>query len=138
MVAIPNAPRMGDMPKGEPVPEGLYYLRCDKAEFKLSKEKPGGKGKEPMAEVTFTIFGPDEQEQYHGRKLFENFMLAGEGMFRTRNFIEAAGEDEEFVLEDTEWFVGQEVAAHVQIEQARVVDGKQVDARNKVKKYQAI
>ena len=48
MVMIPNSARMGDMPKGEPLPEGVYQLRLEKAVYKTSKEKGT-----PMAEVTF-------------------------------------------------------------------------------------
>ena len=86
MVQIPNAPRMGDMPKGEPVPEAVYHIRCDKAEFKTTgagSKNPGA----PMCAAQFTIFGPEEAEEFHGRKVFENLMLSGEGMFRTRQFL---------------------------------------------------
>jgi len=111
---IPNAPRLGDMPTGSPVPEGTYHLRCDKAEYKESREK-----KTPMAECTFTIFGPEDAEEFHGRKVFENFLLAGEGQFKTRQFLEASGEDADFILEDTDQLIGREVAAVIQVEKER-------------------
>lgn len=136
MVAIPNAQRLGDMPSGEPVPEGVYALRLDKAEYKVSKES-----KTPMAEVTWTIFGPDSQEEFHGRKVFENLMLDGEGRFKTRAALEAAGYDEDFVLEDTEQLVGLEVGAVVQIEKERDVknaatgETKHYGPKNKVARY---
>jgi len=135
MVMIPNAPKLGDMPKGEPVPEGIYHIRCDKATYKTSKEKGL-----PMAEVQLTIFGPDEAEQHHGRKLFENLMLSGEGMFRTRQLLEAAGNDEDFVLEDTDQLVGIECAAVVQVEKERKdpESGQVYSARNKVARFMPI
>lgn len=111
---IPNPPKVADMPKSEPVPEALYYIRCDKATYKISKEK-----KVPMAECQFTIFGPEEAEEFHGRKLFENLMLSGKGMFRTRQFLEAAGKDDSFVLDDTEGLLTLECAAAVQLEPER-------------------
>ena len=134
MVAIPNPPRVGDMPKSEPVPEGHYHIRCDKAE--LVKTAKG----ENMISAQFTIFGPEEQEQYHGRKLFENFMMEGQGLFRTRQFFEACGEGEDFLVEDSEQFEKREVAAVVQIE-AGGTDPKTKKAygpRNVVKRYLAI
>lgn len=129
---IPNAQRLGDMPSGEPVPEGIYALRCDKAELKFSKEK-----KTPMAEVTWTIFGPESAEEFHGRKVFENFMLDGEGMFKTRQVFEAAGFDEDFTLEDTDQFLNIEVGGVTQIEKERTdtATGKTYPAKNKVAKY---
>jgi hypothetical protein len=133
MVAIPNAPRLSDMPKSEPVPEGIYHLRLDKADYKLSSKK-----QESMVEVHFSIFGPEEAEQYHGRKVFENIMLAGPGMFRLRQLLEATGEDENFVLEDTEALIGREVAAVVQVEPARQDPenpGKEFSARNKIARF---
>ena len=136
MVQIPNAPRLGDMPSGEPVPEAIYHVRCDKADFKVAK----GEKKTPMAAVTFTIFGPEEAEEFHGRKLFENLMLAGEGMFRTRQLLEAAGNGEDFVLDDTDQLVGIECQAVVQVEKERKnpENGETYPARNRITRFQAI
>ena len=135
MVMIPNAPRMGDMPKGQPIPEGTYHLRCDKAEYKISQ-----KNRIPMAVCELTVFGPADAEEYHGRKIFENFMLSGEGMFRTRQFLEAAGEGADFILSDTDQLKGMEVAAVVQIEEGKKdpETGVEYDPRNRVKAYKAI
>lgn len=133
MVMIPNAPRLGDMPKSEPVPEGTYHVRCDKAEYKVAK-----KSGQPMASIQLTIFGPEESEACHGRKLFENLMLAGEGMFRIRQFLEACGQDEDFLLEDTEQLVDMECAVVVQIEKERTDPenpGKTFPERNKVARF---
>jgi hypothetical protein len=120
------------MPKSEPVPEGTYSLRCDKADYKESKEK-----KRPMAECMFTIFGPPEAEQYHGRKIFDNLMLSGDGLFRLRSLLEASGEDDDFVFEDTDQLVGREVAATIGVEPERKdpVSGQVYTARNKVTRY---
>ena|SRR6185436_11829480 len=137
MVQIPNAPRLGDMPSNTPVPEGIYHLRCDKVGYKTTgatAKTPGS----PMAECQFTIFGPAEAEEFHGRKIFENLMLDGAGMFRVRQFLEATGENEDFVLDDTDQLVGRECAAAVQIEKEKVVDGKKYDERNKVARFMAL
>jgi hypothetical protein len=135
---IPNTPRMGDMPKGEPVPEGIYHIRCDKASYKVTGQAAKNPGT-PMAEIQFVIFGPEEAEEFHGRKLFENFMLAGEGMFRTRQYLEATGENEDFVLEDTDQFLQRECAAVVQVQAAgKGPDGKDHPARNRVARFLAI
>jgi len=135
MVQIPTASRLGDMPSGSPVPEGIYHVRLDKAEYKVSK-----KTKIPMAEVQFTIFGPESAEEFHGRKLFENLMLDGEGRFRTRQLLEATGETEDFILEDTEQLLGRECAAVVQEEKEREdPETKQkYPARNKIARFMPI
>jgi hypothetical protein len=135
---IPNAPRLGDMPKSEPLPEAIYHLRVDKAEYKKTgagSKNPGS----PMASVQFTVFGPEEAEEFLGRKVFENFMLSGEGQFRIRQLLEATGESDDFVLEDTDQLVGREVAAVVKIDPAsKGEDGKQYDARNRITRLMAI
>jgi hypothetical protein len=125
------------MPSGEPVPEAIYHIRCDKATFKISKTE----NKTPMAECQFTIFGPEDAEEFHGRKLFENLMLSGEGMFRTRQFLEATGENEDFVLEDTDQLLQRECVAVVQVEKERKDPddpSKVYPARNKVARFQAL
>jgi len=135
--------RLGDLPSGEPVPEAVYHLRCDKAELKFVKQ---GKNKDaPMAEVMLTIFGPEDAEEFHGRKLFENLMLTGEGAFKTRQFLTAAGFDEDFILTDTDELLRVEVVGVVGIEKERAeVDennkptGKIYQARNKVNRYRHI
>lgn len=141
MVQIPNAPRVGDMPTQEPVPEGVYHVRVDKATYKVAKT---GK-KTPMVECMLTIFGPADAEEYHGRKVFDNLMLEGEGAFRTRQLLEASGEDSDFVLDDTDLLLQREVAIVTQTEKEReevddagVKTGKVFPSRSKVARYQAI
>jgi len=135
MVQIPNAPRVGDMATNEPIPEAKYTFRVSKAEYKVSKEK-----KTPMVEITLTVTGPADAEEYVGRKVFENLMLAGEGTFRTRQLLTAAGKSEDFVLEDTEQLIDMEIAGIVQTEKERVdpATGQTYPARNKVAKFEAI
>jgi hypothetical protein len=135
VVQIPAAVKLGDMPSGSPLPEATYHVRVDKADFKLSREKQN-----PMASVQFTVFGPEEAEEFHGRKLFENLMLSGEGMFRTRQLLEAAGQNEDFVLEDTDQLIGLEVQAVVQLEKERkdAASGEIYGARNKISRFQPI
>jgi hypothetical protein len=139
MVQIANAERLGDMPAGDPVPEGVYHIRCEKATYKVSG--PGGKNPgTPMAECQFSIFGPAEAEEFHGRKIFDNLMLGGEGRFRTRQLLEASGESEDFILEDTDQLVNREIAAVVQVEKERkdLTNGKVYPSRNRIARYTSI
>jgi hypothetical protein len=117
------------------VPEGIYHIRCDKATYKESKDK-----KTPMVETHWTIFGPADAEALHGRKVFDNLMLAGEGAFRVRQVLEASGEGEDFVLDDTEQLIGREVSAVVQVEKERKDEatGQTYPERNKIARYQPI
>lgn len=136
MVQVPNAPRLGDMPKGEPVPEAVYHIRCDKAVLKetgAGSKNPGA----PMAECTFTIFGPADAEEFHGRKVFENLMLSGEGMFRLHQLLEVTGEDDDFILEDTDQLLGRECAAVIQVEPERKdpQSGKYYAPRNRIARF---
>lgn len=138
MVMIPNAPRVGDMPKGDPVPEGVYHLRLEKATYKTTGQASKNPGA-PMAECQFVIFGPEEAEEYVGRKIFENFMLSGEGMFRTRQFLTSSGADDDFVLEDTDQLQDRECAGVVQVqEESKGADGKLYPARNKIARFMPI
>ena len=132
MVQIPNAPRLGDMPSSDPVPEGFYQVRCDKAELKAGKDKGT-----PYAAVQFTIFGPADAEAQHGRKLFENLMLAGGGMFRTQNFLTETGHDEDFVLEDTDQLLNLECGAIVVEEKERKdpETGQTYPAKSKIARF---
>lgn len=132
--------RVGDMPEGGgTVPEGTYHIRSDKSELK----KAGPNAKNPgasMAAVMFTIFGPAEQEEHHGRKLFENFILVGDGLWRARQFFEASGEGPDFVIEDTDQFLNREVEVVVGVEEARPDPSdpsgrKMFPAKNIIKKF---
>jgi len=131
MVAIPNAGRIGDMPTSSPFPEGIYHLRCDKADFGKS-----AKGQNKV-DAQFTVFGPVEADEHHGRKVFETFMLEGEGRFRLRQFLEVTGEDEDFRLEDTDQLLKREAGAVITIEPARKdpATGKSYDARNRIGRF---
>jgi hypothetical protein len=145
MVMIPESAqkRVGDMPTGEPVPEGIYHLRCDKATL---KEVKSGKNKgEPMVELMWTIFGPEDAEEFHGRKVFENPMLTGEGAFKMRQLLTAAGFDEDFILTDTDELMKIEIVGVVGIEKERAEldennkpTGKIFEARNKIQKYRSM
>lgn len=134
---IPNAPRMGDMPQGAaPIPEGVYYLRVEKSELKKGK---GDKGT-PYANLQLVVFGPEEAEEFHGRKVFDRLMLSGEGMFRTRQLLEASGADDDFILEDTDQLIDLEIAAAV-IVRPEEVDPKtkqKYQARNEIARYTSI
>lgn len=144
MVLIPGGgQRLGDLPEGgKPVPGGTYYLRSDKSEAKIAKAAAKNAGA-MMANVTFTVIGPAEQEVNVGRKLFENFILVGDGLWRARQFFEASGEGPEFRIEDTDQFLNREVAAYVDEEPERSdpddpTGQKMFSAKNIIKKFFAI
>ena len=128
MVQIPNAVPVEEMKGNEPVPEGRYHLRCEKAEF-VAKGKQAT-SKDPYASCQFVITGPEDQESYIGRKVFANLMLAGRGMFLTKGFLTGSGEDSSFILEDTDQLEGREAGATVLIEKREGYDD-----RNRIKQF---
>jgi hypothetical protein len=128
MVAIPSPVAVDDMKGNEPVPEGRYNLRCEKAEY-VAKGKQAT-SKDPYASCQFVITGPEDQEQYIGRKVFANLMLGGPGMFLTKGFLTGSGEDTSFLLEDTDQLVGREAGSTVLIEKREGYDD-----RNRIKTF---
>ena len=76
------------------------------------------------------IIGPEDQEQYIGRKVFANLMLAGPGMFLTKAFLTGSGEDTSFLLEDTDQLQGREAGSTVLIEKREGYDD-----RNRIKTF---
>lgn len=138
MVMIPNAPRLSDMSEGaKTVPAGVYFLRLSKAELKKTgptAKNPGA----PMASVQLTIFGPEEMEQYLGQKVFDNFNLVGEGTFKVRQFLESAGMEPDFVLEDTDQLLELEVKAVVSVDPERTENGKVYPESNRIVRYMPV
>ena len=128
MVAIPSPVAVDDMKGNEPVPEGRYNLRCEKAEF-VSKGKQAT-SKDPYASCQFVIIGPEDQEGFIGRKVFANLMLAGPGMFLTKAFLTGSGEDTSFLLEDTDQLQGREAGSTILIEKREGYDD-----RNRIKTF---
>ena len=128
MVAIPSPVSVDDMKGNEPVPEGRYNLRCEKAEY-VAKGKQVT-SKDPYASGQLVITGPEDQEQYIGRKIFANLMLGGPGMFLTKGFLTGSGEDPAFLLEDTDQLVGREAGSTVLIEKREGYDD-----RNRIKQF---
>ena len=136
MVQIPKPPPpVGELPKSEPVPEGTYHIRCDKAGYAEGKT---GK-KTPYAATQWVIFGPAEAEEFHGRKLFDNLMLDGEGMFHLQNCLTAAGFDDDFQLTDTDTLLGIELAAVVVTKAGgKGADGKEYGPRSEISRFMPI
>jgi hypothetical protein len=128
MVSIPSPVSVSDMKGNEPVPEGRYNLRCEKAEYVVRGKQ--ATSKDPYASCQFVIIGPEDQEEYIGRKIFANLMLGGPGMFLTKGFLQGSGEEVEFLLEDTDQLVGREAGGTVQIEKREGYDD-----RNKIKSF---
>ena len=131
MVQIPNAVPVEEMKGNEPVPEGRYNLRCEKAEYVVKGKQ--ATSKDPYAACQFVITGPEDQESYIGRKVFANLMLAGRGMFLTKGFLTGSGEDSSFILEDTDQLEGREAGSTILIEKREGYDD-----RNKVKSFGAL
>lgn len=131
MVQIPNAVPVEEMKGNEPVPEGRYNVRCEKAEY-VAKGKQAT-SVDPYASCQFVITGPEDQEQCIGRKVFANLMLAGRGMFLTKAFLTGSGEDNSFILEDTDQLEGREAGSTVLIEKREGYDD-----RNRIKTFGAL
>lgn len=132
--------RVGDLPSGgNPIPEGTYHLRADKSVLEAVKGVNAKNKGAAMAAVMFSVFGPADQEEHVGRKIFDRFMLEGEGLWRARQYFEAAGEGPDFVIEDTDQFLNHEVAAVIAIEPATMDPNDNTKelypAKNVVKKY---
>ena len=128
MVAIPSPTAISDMKGNEPVPEGRYNLRCEKADFVVKGKQ--ATSVDPYASCQFVIMGPEDQEEYIGRKIFANLMLSGPGMFLTKAFLTGSGEETDFLLEDTDQLIGRESGALVLIEHREGYDD-----RNKIKTF---
>jgi len=73
----------------EPLPPGIYYVVIDASsatEIMYGKEKST-----PYINLSFIVTEP---EDYAGRKIFENFPIAGKGAFRFKALRKALGYDD--------------------------------------------
>jgi hypothetical protein len=125
------------MKSSDPIPEGTYHLRLDKATYGTTgsgSKNPGA----PKVDVQWTVFGPESAEEFVGRKVFETLSLSGDGTFKVRSLLEQTGETEDFILEETDQLLTREVAAVV-IVVPEMKDptnpNKIFPAKNEIKRY---
>lgn len=65
----------------EAIPQDIYTLSCTKAEVKESSTK------NPMIKAEFVV----TEGEFHGRKLFDNFSLQDQALFKVAQYCEMAG-----------------------------------------------
>lgn len=119
-----------------PMPAGDYEMVAASWESKNSKAT-GHK----MLSVTYEVVGP----KYQGRKVWENFMLEGNGLNvskgKLRNWRKAMGMDpdmEAFGLEDLESMMSVPFNANLRIEEGRDKgDGTKWEDKNVIAKFLA-
>jgi len=133
MTEIPNGAPLNEMVGNDPLPEGSYHVRCDAATY-MAHPKSNVKGS-PQLNASFIVFGPEEQEEHVGRKLFSNLKLSGQGSWLIRDLMTVAGAPDEFVLSDTDEVLGIESLAIVTIQPPREVDGTKYPANNQIKRF---
>lgn len=130
---IPQAPSVADMAEGfSPVKEATYFLRVDKAEYVPKPRGANAKGN-PYVNATLIITGapgvPDCPET--GRRVFQNYMLTGEGSYRLRDLLESTGHPPDFQLTDTDQLLNLEFKASVIVEKGK--DGN--PDKNQIRKH---
>ena len=127
--------RLGDMAKGEPLPEGVYHVRINKAEERINAEKPDAF---PYLNVDYVVCG-GSPEEHHGRHVFENCTYEPGKNFSLRQLATAVfGEDDDLdvieVIREGK-FSDAELQVAVAIDkEGKGKDGKFYAARNSVKK----
>jgi len=131
--------RLGDMAKGEPVPESVYHVRIAKAELKTAAASDKNPDPYPYLSVALVITG-DSPEEFHGRQVFTFCTLEPGKNFSLRQLAVAVfGEDEELDIMEVineGRFVDGELLAAVGIQKAgKGADGKWYEARNQIKKF---
>src|SRR5690348_3332782 len=97
---------VGDMTKSEPLPEGVFHIRVNKAEVRMpsepfKKNPDGSQGEEnyPYINYDYVVTG-DSPEEFHGRHVFEIGTLKPGATFVNRQVCEAAGFSEDTTMAD--------------------------------------
>jgi hypothetical protein len=131
--------RLGDMAKGEPVPESIYHVRILKADLKTAQPSDKNPDPYPYLSVALVITG-DSPEEHHGRQVFTFCTLEPGKNFTLRQLATAVfGEDEDLDIMEViseGRFVEAELLAAIGIQKAgKGADGKHYEARNQVKKF---
>lgn len=105
----------------EPLPEGIYSTVVEKIE--ITPAKTSGN---PMWKVTLKV----TDEEFAGRKLFTNLVLAENCLWKLKEFLAAIGVDADDAVDgDTEDLIGAE--CQVKVTQREY----QGDIQNEVKKF---
>jgi hypothetical protein len=133
--------RLGDMSKGEVLPEGVYHVRIAKAEEKIAQPSESNPDPYPYLNLDYVVTG-SSPEEFHGRHVFEMCTYKPGGNFALRQVAEAAGADEDadilrWVKEGT--FIDRELLVAVKVEkEGKGKDGKWYPERNRVVKRLAL
>lgn len=108
---IPGAQAVSDLPDAAPtVDDATYNLRVAKSEYVAIPKTKDAKG--PYVKVGFVITGPGEVKGL-GRWIFMNYSLTGDGAWRIKEFLKAAGFPDDFVLTDDQDLMNREISAMV-------------------------
>lgn len=138
MPQAPESMRLGDMAKGEPVPEGVYHCRVASMEQRTTEANEKNPDPWPYLMVSYAVTG-GSPEEYHGRRVFDMLTLDPKNNYRLRQLAVACfGEDDDLDVMDkirTNGFIDAEVQVAVVVEKAgKGKDGKFYEARNRVTK----
>lgn len=115
----------------ELIPEGEYLVEVDEAEVKQSST---GKS---MMQLQLTV---KEPEDYEGRKLFDNMMLEGNALWRTKRDLGALMgnvPDGQFSF-STEDLVGAQCIVYVSHRVWKVEDGGDGEKRPDIRRYKSL
>lgn len=112
------------VPNREPLEEGTYLLTIAKAEEKLSSTR------NPMIALEYDISATADGEVVEGgRKLWDNYSLQAQALFKLKDLFNALGMDTSAVVDiDIADLVGQQVMAKV------IQETYNGELRNRVKK----
>jgi hypothetical protein len=142
MPQAPESMRLGDMAKGEPVPEGVYHARVGSMEQRTTEPSEKNPDPWPYLMVSYIIMG-GSPEEFHGRRVFDMLTLDPKNNFKLRQLAVAVfGEDEELdVMEKIREnaFIDAELQLATTVDKAgKGKDGKYYEARNRVSKVLAL
>lgn len=112
------------VPSREPLEEGTYLLSISEAEEKLSSTQ------NPMISLTFDVLSTEDGTPIDGqRKLWDNYSLQAQALFKLKDLFQALGIDTSALVEmDVSELVGQQVRAKV------VQETYNGELRNRIKK----
>jgi hypothetical protein len=112
------------VPSRDPLEEGVYLLQISEAQEKTSSTG------NPMISVTYDVVSTQEGEAVEGsRKLWDNYSLQAQALFKLKELLEALGIDTAAVVDlEVSDLVGQQVLAKV------VQETYNGELRNRVKK----
>jgi hypothetical protein len=112
------------VPSRDPLEEGVYLLQISEAQEKTSSTG------NPMISLTYDVVSTQEGEAVEGsRKLWDNYSLQAQALFKLKELLEALGIDTAAVVDlEVSDLVGQQVLAKV------VQETYNGELRNRVKK----